>query len=175
MRVPVITPAVVEINEYETLTTSFTLTESNPNLEPEIYNFKAFPLIVNINEYSTYTLQTLSDTTFSITMTLSDVFTRSIGYVSNRQKGSVNRFGSLPADYDAIYRYIPPSSQYTSYHFTLPVYYGMGAITNSTLPNTNLTIEYHVRLDQTVSTQAFINALSKGGFTKRASDAGYYP
>lgn len=169
-----ITPTLINIDEFTSASTSFTLSEIDVAIDDlTVYNWKFFSVSGEINKYSPYNVTNATDTSFTINATISDVFDRVIGYVDHYKSYTSTRFSDIPETYDAVYKYIASPEQYTSIYLTANCYYGMGAITAETLPNTTIQIEYYVRQNWQKANQFFQTALAGGRFGALARSKGY--
>lgn len=93
----------------------------------------------------------ISSTSFTVDPDTSKIFNMNIFYISeNNEKGSCTSFAALPAKYQTIYRYQPPSVNsatitynvtvtYNNYQGTIP---GLGVTGSLTVP-VNITVTYN--------------------------------
>jgi hypothetical protein len=176
-----ITPNVVNVNEYVAFSQTFTIAFAPPDgLDPvpDPYDYILYDVIIDQTipeiSYNTIVYTRLTDMSFSISGTFSDVFDRSIKYVMlDGTKGDARRFSEVPDDYAGIYQYTP--AVINQMPFTMKVRMRPLSVYVNQVVDSDLDVydlPFIVINNWQVANQNFIQTVQNGGLAKLAISKG---
>ena len=145
---------------------------------------------IDVREYApdNYPAATNNISTFVLRGTMADMFERHIYYLdTNAQSQHATKFGNVPAEFDAIYKYVAPNVAFVDQYFTVTYEYlvetagttdpetGVSTPGTSTTHTATETFDLVVRHNWS-SDHVLVKQLIKAGrYYKHAKETGYAP
>lgn len=175
-----ITPDLIDVNEFDTLTQQYTVEIVIPDealvadpLIPTRYDYLVYDVLPDpsLPEWVKVETTQNSPTTFTVVCKLTDVFSRELSYIDVKDNVQVaNYFSEMPVKFNAIFKYVPTAAKSKALSFTVRMY---PENTPRHLVTEDMLHEYSIGLlvysSYSIANQKFIEFVNNGEFAKKSA------